>query len=131
MTGLLILAINQVFSSVSKAVRIGIGASEIIQNSRIIGDQLQRDFSAMIGPGENGFLVIVNKKKTGIHILRQDKDTGFTRTVRSDQIMFITRRVSGSTVDQQEPIDPGDNNHYQARSEERRVGKECRSRWSP
>ena len=22
-------------------------------------------------------------------------------------------------------------NHYQARSEERRVGKECRSRWSP
>ena len=28
-------------------------------------------------------------------------------------------------------IEPSEKHYYQPRSEERRVGKECRSRWSP
>ncbi|MHB1157060.1 MAG: PulJ/GspJ family protein [Phycisphaerales bacterium] len=114
-TALLILAINQVFSSVSKAVRIGIGASEVLQNSRILGDQLERDFKNMVPPGSNGVLVIVNQRIGPVHILptddlnengQVDAATESNRTVRSDQIMFIRTRG-----DAQPMVASGDNSY--------------------
>src|SRR3712207_5310559 len=43
---------------------------------------------------------------------------------------LVKRKVSLKSLDVGEPK-PGAKGHYRLRSEERRVGKECRSRWSP
>jgi|GEM_PF-4538628 len=108
-TALLILAINQVFSSVSKAVRIGIGASEVLQNSRILGDQLERDFKTQRKPTEGGFMVIVNNDISA-NVLPEDAETSTPkRMVRSDQIAFIRARNSD-----EQPIAPGADDRYDA-----------------
>src|ERR1044072_8485231 len=55
---------------------------------------------------------------------------GTTVPVTMDEMLFLTRTVARAVT---RPIVVGDMpcGSYQVRSEERRVGKESRSRWSP
>jgi len=113
-TAILILAINQVFVSVSDGVTRGLSLSEIMATSRIVGDQIENDFDEMIGPEENGILVIVNQNIGPVHIVSDDDfDEDGTvdadepgRTVRSDHIVFIRRRAAA------EPMTPSSTNGY-------------------
>src|SRR5258707_12862658 len=51
---------------------------------------------------------------------------GFARTPMSEDAFRTTLGEAAESISEVGPIDPN-----QWRSEERRVGKECRSRWSP
>ena len=44
---------------------------------------------------------------------------------------YAVQRVGGDLVKLTNLLAPGTDGHDHRRSEERRVGKECRSRWSP
>ena len=65
---------------------------------------------------------VINKKQTGNrgYLMKNDSLKGQYRI--NEQIRAKEVRIVGDEV---EP------NVYPIRSEERRVGKECRSRWSP
>ena len=56
---------------------------------------------------------------------------GVSRTTVSNVINGNTKRVSQETIDKITAILKEQNYVPHMRSEERRVGKECRSRWSP
>lgn len=102
--GILVLAIAQVFSSVSSAVDSGTSAGNVLHKARTIGDQIRRDAEQMVGPREGGVLVIVNHVTADMAILPDDIDAGISRPVRSDQIMFIRRRG------ELQPLTPQDQN---------------------
>src|SRR2546427_10105610 len=56
--------------------------------------------------------------------------------VRDEMVQIIARDAKAAGVDLEVQVYPGaslfkPNEQWNARSEERRVGKECRSRWSP
>ena len=61
-----------------------------------------------------------NKFNTGFSFFKRNLVINDYSKVDGDNITFY------ATV-----IDENHRNNYTARSEERRVGKECRSRWSP
>ena len=119
-TGVMIVAVNAIFATVTEAVRRGSGVTEVIGDARVIGDQLARDFENMIGPNEGGFLVIMNYRvrgsgNSGVHMLPEDDYDGDGAVdsnephrdwVRSDQIVFIRRRGD------LEPMCPGNQNSY-------------------
>src|SRR5688572_17256674 len=57
---------------------------------------------------------------------------GQTFTAKQDAKMLTVERVQGdATVTAMYMLDGSESKNTVARSEERRVGKECRSRWSP
>ena len=62
-----------------------------------------------------GRIVLPKELRTNMHI---DKDSKLEIFVEGDQIILKKHRPAGSC-------------DFCGRSEERRVGKECRSRWSP
>ena len=71
-------------------------------------------------------------------LIRTDRETGkesFSTLEAENLIAKIKKENKAAHVSALRhliPILQGTNNHYQnIRSEERRVGKECRSRWSP
>jgi hypothetical protein len=111
-TGILVLAVNQIFSDVSDAVSIGIGTSDVLKTSRIVEDEVARDATQMVGPIEGGFIVIVNKRYEDQFILADDRDASPQQTfdVRSDQLLFIRRRADA------EPIAPEDLNTLGSKS---------------
>ena len=51
----------------------------------------------------------------------QGEGSGSSRAAREDEVLLPVAGI----------LDVADANHASSRSEERRVGKECRSRWSP
>jgi prepilin-type N-terminal cleavage/methylation domain-containing protein len=95
-TSIMLLVVNQVFTTVSAAVGVGMATSELLTNTRPIGDQFREDFEAMLGPGDNGYMIIVNNEQSNQKILLVDDETGFDRNVRDDQIMFF-RNATGMT----------------------------------
>ena len=105
-TTVLILAINKVFTSVSAGVSSGLALSEVVATSRVVGDQIERDFDQMVGPSENGFLVIINQTVSNARLVPEDVDTGLSTDLRSDQIAFIKRRVDD------DPVTPQADNTY-------------------
>ncbi len=111
-TGILVLAVNQIFSDVSEAVSIGIGTSDVLKTSRIVEDEVARDAVQMVGPIEGGFIVIVNKRYDDQFILADDRDASPQQqfSVRSDQLLFIRRRADA------EPVAPGATSGYASSS---------------
>lgn len=120
-TTVLILAINSIFSNVSAGVSTGIANSDILAKNRIIAKQLQGDFDEMVGPLENGILIIVNQRigepnnpNDGVLVLAEDDqnengntDVGdITRDARIDQLVFIRHRGDA------EPLVPGNANSF-------------------
>ena len=87
-TLILIVAINQVFSNVTSAIAIGNATTEIFGSSRIIQEQINRDFEQMVGPREGGFLFILKATKSQ-KLLESDSTP---QNIHIDQIAFIRRR---------------------------------------
>jgi len=111
-TAVLIIAISRIFDSVGKAVARGQAASDILANSRIVGDQIERDFQHMIGPGDGGVLVIVSQAISDVKLNESepnDLPSNLQRR-RSDQLMFIRRRGDA------EPLTPGGTNNFNSGS---------------
>lgn len=105
-TAILIVAVNQIFGSVSDGVSRGLALSEIMASARVIGDQIERDFEQMIGPGENGVLAIAGYEANS-YVDNDDEEAGIAkRDVRSDQILFIRRRGEA------DPVTPQADNTY-------------------
>ena len=84
------------------------------------------------------------KQKTRIKVKDIEKPRNFTGTFRGFSISFNTSLGGQRTTDQEGSSQSYDSikfreysknqriaEHIMSRSEERRVGKECRSRWSP
>ena len=78
-------------------------------------------------PFKNG-----NKLKFGAKVVRKtkDKEVDFYEYSPLDEDAFMTNSLA-NTVDQTNKNFMPNNKYQAGRSEERRVGKECRSRWSP
>src|SRR4029077_10424905 len=78
-----------------------------------------------------------NKDGCRYHCRSQDDPAKRKRVEKSDVLrakiglVVADRYVERNRVRSQESSDPGDIVEAAARSEERRVGEECRSRWSP
>src|SRR3989441_1812701 len=70
---------------------------------------------------------LVNFDQAGIHAARADCD--FVATQRGEQLIGLLDRRGQVSIGEQH--DPPAGLEHAVRSEERRVGKECRSRWSP
>ena len=104
-TVILVIAVARIFAVATEAVGKGMGISEILGNSRIIGDQIARDFEEMVGPAEGGVMVIVNQTISAA-VIADDVDSGFKKDCRSDQIMFIRRRGN------LEPLAPSSSTSY-------------------
>jgi hypothetical protein len=85
---IIIVATSAVFSSVSRAISIGAGQSQIISNGRAIGDYLYHDFQQQVGPSSGGFIIITCRKLTA---KLQSSDTN-TVTVRDDELTFVRTR---------------------------------------
>lgn len=105
----IVLFINQVFTSVSDAVRGGLGTSRVLQHARVIRAQLTNDAVSMVGPSDNGFLIIANKKYTGVKL---SQDAAQTVAVASDQLCFAS--LAGPDM---EPITPGNQNSISTTSD--------------
>ena len=105
-TGVILLVVNQVFNTVSTAVGVGMATSEILTNTRAVGEQFAKDAEQMLGPGDNAFMVIVNKRYNSQFIVAEDAETSTTRNVRSDQLTFFRSR--GTMM----PIAPEDDDRF-------------------
>jgi prepilin-type N-terminal cleavage/methylation domain-containing protein len=112
-TALMILFVNTVLSSISASAGQGAQFSTIIQSSRTLSDQLQRDMGTLVGPGGDGFLVILQKRyavtgnaATDTFLTADDRKRSLPTELRADQIAFIRSRGS------LEPICPGNSTSY-------------------
>lgn len=121
-TAIIIVFASQVLSHVTEAAGHGASTSEIIQSSRMIAEQLDDDFAQMVGPGGDGFLMIIQKRIDGVHMTEDDWDRDmsegnfggtlqYDRDVRADQIVFVRTRNS------LEPMAPASDTSYSAGSQ--------------
>ncbi len=115
LTTFVILVINQLFNSVVDTVARGTQASELLQKSREMDQQLAFETeleinndpavavnwrSRMVGPkgrdgnGPGGFLAIVQRVVQAPRTV-EDGIQGITRFIRSDQLMFVYDQNSG------------------------------------
>jgi prepilin-type N-terminal cleavage/methylation domain-containing protein len=119
---LLLMLINQLFSDSADAVGRGVQTADIIGTHRMVSQQMEEDFAAMVGPDatgvEAGFLVIINKEykppynakpTTTIEMPNPDdpRSTFDDATIRSDQICFIRGTELGDA-----PLIPLDGDTY-------------------
>jgi hypothetical protein len=88
---IILLAINMVFNSLSAAVSLGSGQSQVLAAGRAVGDYLYDDFKHMVGPGSGGFMVIINRSANSVNLL--PTDTAANAAIRDDQILFIRDRA--------------------------------------
>jgi hypothetical protein len=108
-TMILVLFLNQIFSSLSAATSMGRSTSTIIENARVIGPQVIADSEegTIIGPAAGGFLVIVNHTANmvgGVAMpinLTRESQAAVGFPLRSDQVMLM-RNVLGA-----QPMAPG------------------------
>jgi len=99
----LVLFLNQIFSTISAAVRAGVERAAVIQKARVIANQLRNDTDQMVGPGGGGFLVIT----TGTASAKLDADDPLAAAARNvDHIAFVRFR---SNLD---PICPANDNTF-------------------
>jgi hypothetical protein len=101
----ILFTVNAVFRSVTDASRQGNASGEALRTTRVIGDQLQRDFEHLVGPAEGGVLVIVNHR-IDAPIIEDHVQQGRTWPVRTDQLLFIRDRAD------LEPLAPANGNSY-------------------
>lgn len=112
-TAMMILAISRIFDSVGKAVSRGQAASSILADSRIAGDQLERDFRHMAGPSDGGVLVIVSQAINDVPLNEREPNDlpPDLQRRRSDQLVFIRHRAEA------EPITPGGSGDFNSDSQ--------------
>ena len=67
----------------------------------------------------------------GLYTATQDNDIHFNQLCREDGSRIKYKKVCASCGKEVSAKDIVKGFEYDKRSEERRVGKECRSRWSP
>jgi hypothetical protein len=108
-TMILVLFLNQIFSSLSAATSMGRSTSIIIENARVIGPQIIADAEEIIGPAGGGFLVVVNHiaNPGGLVNLTRESQGPVNFPLRSDQVMWVRNRLA---VDQ---LAPGSEDAYQ------------------
>jgi len=106
----ILFTVNAVFRSVTDAARQGNASGEALRTTRVVGDQLQRDFEHLVGPAEGGVLVIVNHR-IDAPVIEDHIQQGPFWPVRSDQLLFI--RDSADL----EPLAPSNNNSYSSQSD--------------
>lgn len=90
---LMVFLINTLFFQTQRAVSVGIQTGDMLMANETISSQIERDANAMVGPGSDGFLVIINKLYTNEDIRTRDGDS--TAHVRSDQLLFFTEVTGG------------------------------------
>ena len=110
--GLMLSLISVIFNETSNAVSTGIQTSEVVAKARTMGEQMQQDFDAMLGPGGNsedrGFLVIINRQIDAVDMPDgQNSEQTVPETIRSDQIAFIR-----GGYDSHKALTPKDNTTY-------------------
>ena len=129
-TSAMLLLINQIFVTSSRAVGRGIGLSDIIANGSAAANQFDLDTKLMIGPHEGdligtaggGILIIVNKliyaplakpfgPDTTDEYRTHADDQQVWRWVRSDQLVFIRRRVLAGDL-RELPLAPASQNAF-------------------
>ena len=129
-TSAMLLLINQIFVTSSRAVGRGIGLSDIIANGSAAANQFDLDTELMVGPHEGdligtdggGILIIVNKliyaplakpfgPDTTDEYRTHADDQQVWRWVRSDQLVFIRRRVLASDL-RELPLAPASQNAF-------------------
>lgn len=106
-TLLLLLFINGVFSTLSTGVSAGLATSEIVHTSRAINAQINRDAREMVGPDDDGVLIITNQwigndtdpvAPFGVPFTEtdfpEDDNIGLLYRRRADQITFIRKADS-------------------------------------
>ena len=127
-TLIMIALVYEIFSETSQAVGAGVATSDVINNVAAMKGQLQRDFARMLGPHEptpgsdadGGVLIIINREILNVPVGDSSRPgaaaTGgkTTRTVRSDQLVFIVDTDTGGTADREYPVTPGTNATYVA-----------------
>ncbi|MAE65490.1 MAG: hypothetical protein CMJ18_14565 [Phycisphaeraceae bacterium] len=96
LTTLMLFIIGQAFFDSSEAVRHGIRVSGIIGEARTVGDQLDTDARDMLGPGDNGVLVILYHLIQDVPVLERTAGTTHSDlrvrdNIRSDQLTFFAR----------------------------------------
>ncbi len=114
---LMILLIWQILNQTTSVVRQGTAISEIIASTRMIGDQLETDTEAMLGPlptsDPPGVLVILNKIIPNVPMLSRktlgvEYDSLEVEDIRSDQLLFITDATHLSSITPAAPDTFGD-----------------------
>lgn len=98
-TSILILFISQVFNTVQSTVSYGIRVADVLDHQRVISEQIMRDSADMMGPAQDGFIVIVNQAVPAYYNQeheRGSKEARITRPpyIRSDQLVFVRSRGS-------------------------------------
>lgn len=96
--GLLLFLINDLFTNTSAAVSTSAQNSKVIATARVIGQQIDDDTRAMLGPkaGEGGYIVIIQQRIKGAKFINPDTLAEFTDPnfeLRSDQLVFIRDAV--------------------------------------
>jgi prepilin-type N-terminal cleavage/methylation domain-containing protein len=126
---LLLMLINQLFNDSADAVGRGVQTADIIGTHRMVSQQMEEDFAAMVKPdatgAEAGFLVIINKQYSDMEMPNPDDPRAMVnppaagdppalvqkltrlRTIRSDQICFIRGTELGDA-----PLIPLDGDTY-------------------
>ncbi|MEX2671089.1 MAG: prepilin-type N-terminal cleavage/methylation domain-containing protein [Phycisphaeraceae bacterium] len=110
-TLLLLLFVNGVFNAISAGVRTGLATSDIVQSGRVVSDQLARDAEKMVGPADNGVLIITNQWVSDVPFT--ESDDGFNPDInqrRADQITFIR------SADGLQSITPGTTSYFTPQS---------------
>jgi len=113
-TSIILLLVNQIFSTTTRAMNMGITMTDVIAGQRAASEQVLQDANAMIGPGEDtdpdtsnpaeegGFLVIVQYQTYFTQVARGASSQFVPRSayaadpVRSDQLLFFRKREVGS-----------------------------------
>lgn len=112
-TVVMILFVNSIFSTAGGAISTGVAASQVLETSIVISEQIDRDAKSMLGPRQGGFLVILNKIYKDIPVGPNDPDpdevSGTQKTIlpdpRSDQVYWVAQR---GTL---KPMTPGGLDH--------------------
>lgn len=110
--GLMLFLINRLFNDTSAAVSTSVQTSQVIATTRILGEQIDDDTSAMFGPGQlgnNGYIVIVQERYNNIPILNP-RTLAEVRVdgLRGDQLIFV--RDAGGL----RSMTPQDNGSYRS-----------------
>jgi prepilin-type N-terminal cleavage/methylation domain-containing protein len=98
-TLLMVVFLSKIFSSISGGVSRGASVSDIVQNARVVNSQIEADAAAMIGPSQNGFLLInkaVITNASGKLSSSDPPQTGsasaFPFVINDDQFAFVRTR---------------------------------------
>jgi prepilin-type N-terminal cleavage/methylation domain-containing protein len=115
-TSILILFISQVFNTVQGTVSYGIRVADVLDHQRVVSDQIVRDTAEMLGPSDNGFLIVVNHVVPAYYSAEHEqgaKEAQLKRPpfIRSDQLVFIRSRG------ELDPICPDRSTRFDGQSE--------------